>query len=89
MLPDRLLALTLAIQEAVIRRDWDEVKVLFTARGEILDAAPPLEGSKTGALLAADAELQELLQRERSVVLGQLKQSRKVVAAHRLYSQFG
>jgi hypothetical protein len=85
---DRLLTLTYALEDAVIRRDWPEVNALFGERGQLLDTAPRLASTNVEAILAADARLTACLESERTSVLTQLRQSRKVSAARNLYAKF-
>ncbi len=86
---EQLLALTVALEDAVGRRDWPEVNVLFSERGQILDSDIQVDPSQVEAILRADARLHERLQAERSVLQTQLKQTRKVAAAQKLYTKLG
>jgi hypothetical protein len=88
LLGDRLLALTFALEDAVVRHDWPEVTALFGERGRLLDSAPNLGAANTKSILEADAKLQRRLETEKSHVLAKLKQTRKVSAARKLYSKF-
>jgi len=84
-----LLALTVALEDAVVRRDWPEVDALFGERGNILSSVQVMESTEVAAILEADAKLHLRLESERTALQSQLKISRKSNAARRLYSKFG
>lgn len=85
-MPDeRLLSLTFALEDAVVRRNWQDVNAIFDERGKLLDAGPRLDPSKFDAILEADRRLQARLESERDAIAAKLRRTKKVSAARKLY----
>ena len=88
-MPDeRLLSLTYALEDAVVRRNWQEVDAIFDQRGKLLDSGPRLDPACCEAILEADRRLQARLQTERAAIASSLRRTRKVSAARKLYAKF-
>jgi hypothetical protein len=89
---ERLVVLTLALEEALRGEAWTEADSLFQARADALEAVfndPEVTSADLAPVLAADDRLHRSLESSRNEVVDLLKHSREARSAAFRYRQGG